>query len=64
MSSKGKIFVLYSLVTRESPRIFKSKATIRKYLAADPNLAYYEFLSMNEAKQYVASLEQRFKALE
>ena len=40
MSSKNKIYVLYSPTGTISPRIYKSKSTIRKYVKEDPNLSY------------------------
>jgi hypothetical protein len=34
MSSKKKVFVLYSILGDFAPKIYKSKATVKKYMDA------------------------------
>lgn len=53
MSTKRKFYVLYSLLGDITPKIFKSKATIKKYIDKQPNLNYFEFLTEKEAEDYV-----------
>lgn len=43
MSSKRKIYVLYSLLEEITPRIYKSKQTVTKYMKQDPNLSFSQF---------------------
>lgn len=40
MSSKKKVYVLYSLIGDYIPRIYKSKATVKKYIDKEPNLKF------------------------
>ena len=53
MSSKKKFYVLYSLIGEIKPRLYKTKATVRKYTAKDSTLSFYEFKSLEEAEKYL-----------
>jgi hypothetical protein len=57
MSSRRKFYVLYSLIGDMMPKIYKSKASVKKYLDSNPNLGFYEFMTEREAEDYIKNLK-------
>lgn len=48
--SKKKVYVLYSIAGEISPKLYKTKATVQKYLSKNKNLSFYEFPNETSAQ--------------
>lgn len=56
-----KIFVLYSLKEFMVPKIFKTKATLNKYLEKNNNYIFKQFYDQEEAYQFSKQIEKQME---
>lgn len=59
MSTRKKVYVLYSLTGDIVPKVYKTKASLKPFIDKQPNLRYYEFLSLKEAEEYVNNVVKK-----